>query len=123
MKFTETWRAVLRLLRIILLIDLVLLAGIGIICYVVDWRTVYQYGDLLTKVGAVLLILLLLIGLGGNTARSDDIEAFSVSGSMRMEDVLLEARRASDTRAHFIFAGLIALVMVILIGSLLLTLP
>jgi len=106
---------VLRIVRTILLADVVLAILVGLACFILDLRTPEAYGTVLVWAGAAVIFLACLAGIGGFSSRSEDARAFSLSGAGNMSENL---QRISDARSSnlgcfihlaFIGIGLIAL--------------
>lgn len=123
MKQEGTARFVLRIVRNVLLADLILATLVGIACYVFDLRTYEAYGTLLVWVGWTLIILACLTGIGGFASRTHDVAAYSRSGAGNMTDNL---RQITDARSsnlgcflHLILIG----VGLLALGNLLQILP
>ncbi|MFT3891505.1 MAG: hypothetical protein QM730_07730 [Anaerolineales bacterium] len=77
-----------RMVRTILMADLFFAMVVGVACVVLDLYTLEAYGTLLVWVGAAVLILTSLMGIGGVASRSQDIQAFSLSGAGDMSENL-----------------------------------
>ena len=87
-----------RIARTILVIDLFFVLVVGIACLLLDLRTLEAYGTLLVWVGVAVLVLTALMGIGGVASRSQDIQAYSLSGAGDMSENLkriAEAGRSS----------------------------
>jgi hypothetical protein len=77
-----------RIARTILGIDLIFAIVVGVACLFLDLRTLEAYGTLLVWVGAGVLVLTALMGIGGVASRSQDIQAYSLSGAGDMSENL-----------------------------------
>ncbi len=65
MKTSGLWLTVKRLARGILLVDLVAAVAVGLVCWVVGWRTAEAYGQALLWTGMGILAFGVLAILGG----------------------------------------------------------
>jgi hypothetical protein len=72
---------ILRFLRTVVLIDLVIFAVVGVVCWLGGWRMAYQYGNGLSLAGAAAIVIGLssLVGGWGITRGFDYQYAQSVS--------------------------------------------
>jgi hypothetical protein len=66
-----------RLLGKVILIDVVLAVAVGLVSFVLDWRTVETYGTALIRTGVIVMFLAAFIGIGGYSARAGDAGAYS----------------------------------------------
>jgi hypothetical protein len=123
MKFHANFHAWLGLFRTVIITDAIIFLTAAFVCLLAGWHTVYEYGDALIKAGVIFLITVLLIGIGGNSGRAEDIHDFSWTRSIPMQEYLVRSARERDARGNFILVGVIAMAIVIVVGSILLKLP
>ena len=77
-----------RIVRSVLMADLFFGIAVGIACFMLDLWSLEAYGTLLVWVGVAVLVLTSLMGIGGVASRSQDIQAFSLSGAGDMSENL-----------------------------------
>ena len=88
--------SVLRFMRTVLLADLILAVLVELICLFLDLRSFTAYGTLLVWVGAAVIVLACITGIGGFAARVEDASAFSRSGA---GDMFENLQRIGDARS------------------------
>jgi hypothetical protein len=108
MQSSQTTHSVLRILRDVILFDMLIFLALGIIYLIAGWNTVHQYGNGLVVAGAIGVILL-LISAGWRDGRRQDQAA--LSQVMREHEVFYLLNRDNSGRARFMLVGLIALVV------------
>ena len=114
---THPW---LRILRDVILSDILIFLSLGIIHLLAGWKTTHQYGNGLVWAGAIGLILL-LVNAGWRDNRRQDLVA--LSQLMREHDVFYLLNRDNSGRARFLLVGLIALLISLAIGLILISVP
>ena len=112
---THPW---LRILRDVILFDILIFLSLGIIHLLAGWKTTHQYGNGLVWAGAIGMILL-LVNAGWRDARRQDLVA--LSQLMREHEVFYLLNRDNSGRARFMLVGLIALIISFVIGLILLS--
>jgi hypothetical protein len=111
---------VLRILRDVILFDILIFLSLGIIHLLAGWKTTHQYGNGLIWAG-VIGVILLLVSAGWRDGRRQDLVA--LSQLMREHEVFYLFNRDNIGRARFMLVGLIALVISVAIGLILITVP
>ena len=120
MRNSQTTHPVLRILRDVILFDILIFLSLGIVHLVAGWKTTHQYGNGLVWAG-VIGVILLLVSAGWRDGRRQDLVA--LSQVMREHEVFYLLNRDNSGRARFMLVGLIALVISVAIGLILLTVP
>ena len=82
--------------RKILLIDLILAALLGLMCFLLMLRTLEAYSTILSWAGEAILIFACLTAVGGFASRVQDAAAYTITGAGDMVDNL---RQISKSRA------------------------
>jgi hypothetical protein len=123
MKTHANLHAWLGLFRSVILTDAIVFMTAAFVCLLAGWHTIYEYGDALVKAGVIFLLTVLLIGIGGNSGRAEDIHDFSWTRSMPMQEYLVRSARERNPRSYFVLVNVIAMAIVIVVGSILLKLP
>jgi hypothetical protein len=123
MKTHANLHAWLGLFRTVIFTDAIVFMTAAFVCLLAGWHTVYEYGDALIKAGVIFLITVLMIGIGGNSGRAEDIHDFSWTRSMPMQEYLVRSAHERNPRSYFVLVSVIAMAIVIVVGSLLLKLP
>jgi len=118
MQTSQTTHPMLRLMRDVILSVIVVLISIGIIHLLAGWKTLHQYGNGLVWAGGIGVILL-LISAGWRDGRRQDFVA--LSQVMREHEVFYLLNRDNSGRARFMLVGLIAMLIILVIGMILLT--
>jgi hypothetical protein len=113
MQNSQTTHPMLRMLRDVILFDILIFLFLGLIHLLAGWQTTHQYGNGLVWAGAIGVILL-LVGAGWRDGRRQDLVA--LSQVMREHEVFYLLNRDNSGRARFMFVGLIALVIALAIG-------
>lgn len=106
----------LRLLRNVVLLDVLIFMAVGAIYLIAGWRTIHQYGNALVWAGAIGM-LLTLIGVGWRNNRREDNVA--LSQLMREDEVFYLLNRDLGIRANYLVVGFIALAITLTAGLLL----
>jgi hypothetical protein len=120
MRNSQTTHPLLRILRDIILCEILIFLSIGIIHLLAGWKTTHQYGNGLVWAGAIGMIFL-LISAGWRDGRRQ--ESVALSQLMREHEVFYLLNRDNSGRARFMLVGLIALVFSLAIGLILLSVP
>ena len=111
---THPW---LRILRDVILFDILIFLSLGIIHLLAGWKTTHQYGNGLVWAG-VIGVIVLLINAGWRDGRRQDL--VGLSQVMREDEVFYLLNRDNSGRARFMFVGLIALAISFAVGLILL---
>lgn len=106
----------LRLLRNVILFDVLIFGAVGVFYLLAGWGTIHQYGNALVWAGAIGM-LLTLIGVGWRNNRREDNVA--LSQLMREDEVFYLLNRDLGIRANYLVVGLIASVITFAAGLLL----
>ena len=114
---THPW---LRILRDVILLELLIFLFIGIIYLLAGWESIHQYGIGLVWAG-VIGVLFLLVSAGWRDGRRQDLVA--LSQLMREHEVFYLLNRENSGRARFLLVGLIALGIAFVIGWILISAP
>ena|GEM_PF-4041945 len=94
---------ILRFFRSIILIDLSLAAGVGLINFILGWHTFEAYDMTLMWTGTAMIFVSCLVGMGGVAARLEDVAAFHHSGAGNMSENLWQISNAGrDSLGCFI---------------------
>jgi hypothetical protein len=117
MQKTQTFHPFLRVFLYAFLMDILIFALVGIIYLLARWESIHQYGNGLVWAG-VIGIFLLLLSAGWRNGRREEL--VGLSGVMPEHEVFYLLNRDNDARARFLFAGLIAQVIVFAVGLILL---
>ena len=120
MRDTQTTHPLLHIFRDIILLDILISLTLGIIHLLAGWKTTHQYGNGLVWTGGIGLILL-LVSAGWRDGRRQDLVA--LSQLMREHEVFYLLNRDNSGRARFMFVGLIALLILFVIGLILIGAP
>ena len=88
MKEQGSAKVILRFLRNVLLTDAILAVIVGVITLLLDLHTLEAYGTLLVWASVVVLLLACVLGIGGISARIQDVGAYSLSGAGNMSENL-----------------------------------
>jgi hypothetical protein len=118
MQSSQTTHPVLRILRDVMLLDILIFLSLGIIHLLAGWKTTHQYGSGLVWAGAIGMILL-LVSAGWRDGRRQDLVA--LSQLIREHEVFYLLNRDNSGRARFMLVGLIALTISFVIGLILLS--
>ena len=108
-----------RLLGKVILIDVVLAVVVGLVSFVLDWRTVETYGTALIRTGVIAMFLAAFIGIGGYSARAGDAGAYSLSGAGNMSENLMHIAESGRSSLGCFFLLLLSGLGLVLIGYLL----
>lgn len=114
-KSTHPW---LRILRDVILLELLILLSVGLVHLLAGWENIHQYGVGLVWAG-VIGVLFLLVSAGWRDGRRQDLVA--LSQLMREHEVFYLLNRENSGRARFLLVGLIALVITFVIGGILIS--
>ena len=109
----------LRFVRTVLLIDVVLAVVLALIIFLLGWRTLEAYGFLLNRTGVILLLFGCLIGIGGFSARTSDVSAYSLSGAGNMSENLMHIAESRQSSLGCFFLLLVAGLGLMAMGDLL----
>ena len=120
MRNSQTTHPWSRILRDVILVDILIFLALGIIHLLAGWKTTHQYGNGLVWAGAIGVILL-LVNAGWRDGRRQDLVA--LSQLMREHEVFYLLNRDNSGRARFMLVGLIALIISLAIGLILLSVP
>lgn len=103
-KMRRFLRAIWRFLRTVVLINLAIFAGVGLICWLGGWRTLYQYGNGLMLAGAAALALGVYSVSGSwHGSRSFD---YQYAASAGVDSVHKSANRErQEMNANYVFLG------------------
>ena len=110
---------ILRFVRTVLLIDAVLAGVVTLIIFLLGWRTPEVYGLVLNRTGAILLLFGCFIGIGGFSARTSDLGAYSISGAGNMSENLMHIAESRQSSLGCFFLLLVAGLGLMAIGDLL----
>jgi hypothetical protein len=89
---------ILRFLRTVVLIDLGILAAVGLVCLLGGWHTAYQYGGGLSLAGAVAIVIGLSSVVGGwGITRGGD---YQYAQSVSEQDIQGRAQQAIEDIAQ-----------------------
>jgi hypothetical protein len=116
MRNSQALPASLRLILYALLSAVLIFLLVGVIHLFAGWRTIQQYGNGLIWAGGIGAILL-LVGAGWRNGRRE--EQASLSGVMREHEVYFLLNRENDGRARFMLSGLVAMIIIFVIGLIL----
>jgi hypothetical protein len=120
MQSPQTTHSWLRVLRDVILLDILIFLSLGVIHFLAGWKTTHEFGNGLVWAGAIGVILL-LISAGWRDGRRQELVA--LSQLMREHDVFYLLNRDNSGRARFMLVGLIALIISLAIGLILLSAP
>lgn len=110
---------ILRFLCTAILIDATLAAIVGLVSFVLGWRTPEAYGTALIRTAAAVLLLACLIGAGGLSSRAQDAAAFSLSGAGNRAENLMRISEARQSSLGCVFLLLISGIGLLAVGYLL----
>lgn len=110
---------ILRFARTVLLIDAVLASVVALIIFLLGWRTPEAYGFALNRTGVILLLLGCFIGIGGFSARTSDVGAYSISGAGNMSENLMHIAESRQNSLGCFFLLLVAGLVLMGVGDLL----
>jgi hypothetical protein len=120
MQNSQTTHPLLRILRDIILFDIVIFSALGLIHLFSGWQTTHQYGNGLIWAGAIGAILL-LVSAGWRDGRRQDLVA--LSQVMREHEVFYLLNSDNSGRARFMLVSLIALLISLAVGLILIGIP
>lgn len=120
MRNSQTPHPVLRILRDVMLFDILIFLSLGVIFLLAGWKTAHQYGSGLVWAGTIGMILL-LVSAGWRDGRRQDLVA--LSQLMREHEVFYLLNRDNSGRARFMLVGLFALIISLVIGLILISIP
>ena len=89
---------ILHFLRAVFLTGVSLVGAVMLVGFLRGWRTVEAYGSALVWTGAIVMLIAVLTGAGGLSARAGDIGAYTRSGAVNMSENILqmgESRRSA----------------------------
>jgi hypothetical protein len=112
---THPW---LRIIRDVLLFDMVIFYSIGILFILAGWKTIHQYGNGLVWAGAI-GVLILLVTAGWRDNRRQDYVA--LSKVMREDEAFYLLNRDNSGRGRFMLVGMLALIISLAIGWILMS--
>jgi hypothetical protein len=115
----EYAEVILRFVRTVLLIDSVLAGVVSLIIFALGWRTPEAYGIALNRTGVIILLFGCFIGIGGFSARTSDVGAYSISGAGDMSENLMHIAESRQSSLGCFFLLLVAGVGLIALGDLL----
>ena len=101
-----------------ILIDAILTGIVGLIGFVLGWRTAETYGTALLWVGMIVLFFACFIGVGGFSARAGDVGAYSLSGAGDMSENLMRIAESRQSSLGCFFLLLFAGIGLIALGYL-----
>ena len=108
-------------IRSIVLFELGILVGVAIICFVIGWRNLYQYGKGLTIAGIIVVAYALITMLGRITSVKQDLTAYSWTRAGDMNQHLKRSYSGTKERfghaIRFTLIGCISLIIGFLIQS------
>ena len=111
----------LSFIRSIALFELGILVGVAIICFVIGWRNLYQYGTALTIAGMIVIVYALITMVGRINSVKQDITAYSWTRSGDMNQHLKRSYSGTKNRfghsIRFIVVGCISIIIGFLIQS------
>ena len=110
---------ILRFLRMVLIIDLILAGIVGLISFLMGWRTAEAYGSALIWAGMIVIFIAAFTGAGGLAARAGDVGAYTLSGAGNMSEHMLHAAESRLSSLGCLFLMLVAGLGLISIGYLL----
>jgi hypothetical protein len=110
---------ILRFGRTVLLIDAVLAGVAALIIFLLGWRTPEAYRFALNRTGVILLLFGCLIGIGGFSARTSDVGAYTISGAGNMSENLMHIAEARHSSLGCFFLLLVAGLGLMALGDLL----
>ncbi|MCP4539079.1 MAG: hypothetical protein GY832_18240 [Chloroflexi bacterium] len=103
-KMRRLFKAIWRLLRTVVLVNLAIFVTVGLICWLVDWRTLYQYGMGLTLVGTAALVLGAFSIAGSWQGRGSFGEQYAaLAGAERAHERAI--RESKGTSSNYAFLG------------------
>ena len=121
MEDQKSLRNELSFIRSIALFELGILVGVAIICFVIGWRNLYQYGTALTIAGMIVLVYALITMVGRIISVRQDITAYSWTRSGDMNQHLKRAYSGTKNRfghsIRFTVVGCILIIIGFLIQS------
>ena len=115
----EYAEVILRFVRTVLLIDAVLASVVTLIIFLLGWRMPEAYGLALNRTGVILLLFGCFIGIGGFSARTSDLGAYSISGAGDMSENLMHIAESRQSSLGCFFLLLVAGLGLMAIGDLL----
>lgn len=115
--------AILRFLRSVMLIDVILAVIVGVITLLLDLHTLDAYGTLLVWAGVAVLLLACALGIGGISARMQDVGAYSLSGAGNMSENLQRVAEAGQSSVGCFSLLLVAGMALVAIGKFLQIVP
>lgn len=74
----------------VILIDAILAGVVGLVSFILGWRTVELYSTALIRAGMIVIVFAAFIGIGGYSARAEDAGAYSLSGAGNMTENLMQ---------------------------------
>ena len=89
MKTQGHLEVILRFLRTAIIVDVILAGTVGLISYILGWRTVEIYSMALSRTGVIVILIACFIGVGGYSARAGDANAYALSGAGNMSENLM----------------------------------
>lgn len=108
-------------IRSIALFELGIFVGVAIICFVIGWRNLYQYGTALTIAGIIVIVYALITMVGRINSVRQDITDYGSTGAGDMNQHLKRAYRGTKDRfghsIHFIVVGCVPIIIGLLIQS------
>jgi hypothetical protein len=107
-----------RMARTVLMVDLFFAIIVGIACFMLDLWTPEAYGTLLVWAGAAVLVLTALMGIGGVASRSQDIQAYSLSGAGDMSENLRRIAEAGQSSLGCFVQFILISISLIVLGYL-----
>jgi len=110
---------ILRFLGKVILIDTILAGAVGLISFILGWRTADMYSTALIRTGVIIIFFAALIGIGGYSARAEDAAAYSLSGAGNMTENLMRIAGSGRSSLGCFFLLLIAGLGLIVLGYLL----
>ena len=118
MRKSDFWPIVVRSLMSIVVVDVVLFLVVGLFCWLIGWRTAYQYGSALVVVSVAIVALGMLSVFGNYTIRGDF--EYQYGRSTSQSDI--KERNRSDLAdvlaAHsFLIHAMLTTVLPALIGT------
>ena len=115
--------AILRFVRSVIYVDLILASAVGLISFVLGWRTAEIYGTALLRTGMLMILFACFIGIGGFSARAGDAGAYRTSGAGNMSENLMHIAESRQSSLGCFFLLLVAGLGLMAMGYLLPAIP
>lgn len=107
-----------RILRVSGVLTFTLLLAAAAFCAIMGWYSWSTYGEVLTWMGVILVIVGFALGMGGDAARRRDLLAFCITGQGDMGDHLRRHFQSTMESLQFLLMPVLSGVTLLVVGYL-----